>query len=98
MCPEHVFDTSCSWGAVMVGMGFVKNWTQLLALRAVLGIFVSSSKHSQVSPAKQLTPRFCAGSWIVRPLELLCRSLRADITLNSFPACLFLITCAYESR
>jgi sugar phosphate permease len=27
------------WGAVMVGMGFVKKFPQLAALRAVLGFF-----------------------------------------------------------
>lgn len=30
-----------AWGSVMLGMGFVKQWGQLLALRAVLGVFVS---------------------------------------------------------
>lgn len=29
-----------AWGAVMIGMGFVQNWTQLLALRLILGVFV----------------------------------------------------------
>ncbi|KAI9670888.1 MAG: hypothetical protein M1817_003773 [Caeruleum heppii] len=28
-----------AWGVVMIGMGFTKNWTQLLALRLILGIF-----------------------------------------------------------
>ncbi|KAJ9624448.1 hypothetical protein H2203_005183 [Taxawa tesnikishii (nom. ined.)] len=27
------------WGATMIGMGFVKHWTQLIPLRLVLGIF-----------------------------------------------------------
>jgi len=27
-----------TWGVIMIGMGFVKNWTQLAALRVVLGI------------------------------------------------------------
>lgn len=27
------------WGGVMIGMGFVKNFPQLAALRAVLGLF-----------------------------------------------------------
>ncbi|KAK4693921.1 hypothetical protein P7C70_g8838, partial [Phenoliferia sp. Uapishka_3] len=36
---NHMTMIVVSWGAVMVGMGFVKNWTALLALRAVLGVF-----------------------------------------------------------
>jgi len=27
------------WGAVMIGMGFVKSWTSMVALRIILGIF-----------------------------------------------------------
>jgi MFS family permease len=27
------------WGAVMIGMGFVKNWEQMMGLRMVLGVF-----------------------------------------------------------
>ena len=27
------------WGIVMLGMGFVQNWTSLLALRLIIGIF-----------------------------------------------------------
>lgn len=29
------------WGATMIGMGFVKNWTQMIPLRLLLGIFES---------------------------------------------------------
>lgn len=28
-----------AWGAVMIGMGFTTNWTQLVACRAILGFF-----------------------------------------------------------
>ena len=28
-----------AWGAVMLGMGFVKQWTELTGLRVVLGVF-----------------------------------------------------------
>lgn len=28
-----------AWGVVMIGMGFLNNWTSLLALRLILGIF-----------------------------------------------------------
>ncbi|KAL8280478.1 hypothetical protein RQP46_007126 [Phenoliferia psychrophenolica] len=38
----HMTAIVLSWGAVMVGMGFVTDWTQLLALRMLLGIFVSA--------------------------------------------------------
>ena len=27
------------WGATMIGMGFVKTWQQLAAMRAMLGLF-----------------------------------------------------------
>lgn len=27
------------WGIVMLGMGFIENWTSLLALRFIIGIF-----------------------------------------------------------
>ncbi|KAL8276094.1 hypothetical protein RQP46_011509 [Phenoliferia psychrophenolica] len=36
---NHITAIVLMWGAVMTGMGFVKNWHQLLALRAVLGVF-----------------------------------------------------------
>lgn len=28
-----------AWGVVMIGMGFTKNWTHLVACRAILGLF-----------------------------------------------------------
>ncbi|OAQ66291.1 phthalate transporter [Pochonia chlamydosporia 170] len=35
----HLAGITLLWGAVMIGMGFVKNFPQLAALRAVLGLF-----------------------------------------------------------
>ncbi|KAF2839395.1 MFS general substrate transporter [Patellaria atrata CBS 101060] len=35
----HLATITLLWGAVMIGMGFVEEWTQLVALRIVLGIF-----------------------------------------------------------
>ncbi|KAF7324581.1 Pantothenate transporter liz1 [Mycena kentingensis (nom. inval.)] len=35
---RHLAAITLLWGAVMIGMGFVKNWEQLAALRVVLGI------------------------------------------------------------
>lgn len=35
----HLAAITLMWGAVMIGMGFVKNFSQLAALRAVLGLF-----------------------------------------------------------
>lgn len=34
----HMSVLTTLWGAVMIGMGFVKNWEQLAALRVVLGV------------------------------------------------------------
>jgi MFS family permease len=34
----HLSTIVVLWGAVMVGMGFVKDWNQLAALRVILGI------------------------------------------------------------
>ncbi|KAL8287131.1 hypothetical protein RQP46_003583 [Phenoliferia psychrophenolica] len=36
---NHITTIVIAWGAVMTGMGFVTDWRQLLALRAVLGMF-----------------------------------------------------------
>ncbi|KAF2753132.1 major facilitator superfamily transporter [Pseudovirgaria hyperparasitica] len=35
----HLSTITLLWGAVMIGMGFVREWQQLAALRLVLGIF-----------------------------------------------------------
>lgn len=35
---NHLAGITVLWGAVMLGMGFVKTWSQLAALRVVLGI------------------------------------------------------------
>lgn len=35
----HLAAITALWGAVMIGMGFVDNFGQLAALRAVLGFF-----------------------------------------------------------
>lgn len=35
----HLAIITMLWGAVMIGMGFVKKYHQLVALRAVLGVF-----------------------------------------------------------
>lgn len=81
----------------MVGMGFVKNWTQLLALRAVLGIFVRRSQATRLyCPAAD--PRVLAQEAGLCGHS--CPSAEAYeliFALHSFPACLFLITCVYES-
>lgn len=34
----HLSSLVILWGSVMIGMGFVKNWGQLAALRVVLGV------------------------------------------------------------
>ena len=34
----HLSIITLLWGACMIGMGFVKNWTDLAALRVVLGV------------------------------------------------------------
>jgi hypothetical protein len=34
----HLSAITLLWGAVMIGMGFVKKWQDLAALRVVLGI------------------------------------------------------------
>lgn len=34
----HLSSITFSWGLIMIGMGFMKNWQQLAALRVVLGI------------------------------------------------------------
>lgn len=34
----HMSVLTTLWGSVMIGMGFVKNWEQLAALRVVLGV------------------------------------------------------------
>lgn len=34
----HLAGITVLWGVVMIGMGFVKQWTDLVALRLVLGI------------------------------------------------------------
>jgi MFS family permease len=35
----HLSAITVCWGAVMIGMGFVKNWGSLAAMRVVLGVF-----------------------------------------------------------
>lgn len=35
----HLAMITLLWGAVMIGMGFVKVWDQMAALRVILGIF-----------------------------------------------------------
>lgn len=35
----HLAGITVLWGAVMIGMGFAKNWEQMSALRLVLGVF-----------------------------------------------------------
>jgi MFS family permease len=35
---NHLAGITLAWGAVMIGMGFVKNWQSLAALRVILGI------------------------------------------------------------
>lgn len=35
----HLAGITLAWGAVMIGMGFVKSWQALAALRVILGIF-----------------------------------------------------------
>ncbi|KAF3088032.1 hypothetical protein TWF569_006080 [Orbilia oligospora] len=38
--PRNFLSAICLlWGAVMIGMGFVKKWEELMALRLVLGVF-----------------------------------------------------------
>lgn len=34
----HLATITLCWGAVMIGMGFVKAWEQLAALRLILGV------------------------------------------------------------
>lgn len=46
-----------SWGAILVGIGFVKNWNQLVALRLVLGILESGSFPSSI---------YLLSSWVTR--------------------------------
>ncbi len=35
----HLAVITVLWGVAMLGMGFVKDWEQLTAMRVVLGIF-----------------------------------------------------------
>ena len=38
--PRIFLSSICmAWGLVMLGMGFVQDWTALLALRVIIGIF-----------------------------------------------------------
>jgi MFS family permease len=53
------------WGAVMIGMGFVKKFPQLAALRAVLGFFEAGFFPSCV---------YLLSTWYTR-----CESLRIAI-------------------
>jgi len=34
----HLASITFSWGIIMIGMGFMKTWQQLAALRVILGI------------------------------------------------------------
>lgn len=44
------------WGLVMLGMGFVENWTSLLALRLIIGIFEVCTVHMRPGmPVMMLT-------------------------------------------
>lgn len=37
-----------AWGIVMLGMGFINDWTALLALRLVLGVFEAGESSSRL--------------------------------------------------
>lgn len=50
-----------SWGAVMLGMGFAKDWTVLLALRFILGIFEAGFFPSVVYLMSTYYTRYAVG-------------------------------------
>jgi len=50
----HLAIITLAWGAVMIGMGFVKDWEQMAAMRVLLGFLEAGESLSRLWPRPAL--------------------------------------------
>ncbi|KAL3264984.1 hypothetical protein ABHI18_000261 [Aspergillus niger] len=48
-----------SWGAILVGMGFVKNWKQMVAIRVLLGALEAAKQFGSIGTSQVTFPAAC---------------------------------------